>query len=132
MEKRTNSGNGAQEKMTREEAIKTLREDYCGNRIICELHPDKCNQEECEIWLAIKALETQPDGDVISRHVAIDAFRDTVDLMPECYARDIIADLPSAQPEETCDTCKYGFFGDGMCDYCRVGFPSNYERRTDE
>lgn len=47
--------------MTKDEAIKTLREDYCGNRIICELHPDKCNQEECEIWLAIKALETQPE-----------------------------------------------------------------------
>lgn len=36
------------------------------------------------------------------------------------------------QPEETCDTCKYGYFGDGMCDYCRVMYQSNYERRTDE
>ena len=37
-----------------------------------------------------------------------------------------------AQPEETCDTCKYGYFGDGMCDYCRVRYQSHYERRTDE
>ena len=43
--------------MTYDEAIKTLREDYCGNRIICELYPDQCNREDCEIWLAIKALE---------------------------------------------------------------------------
>ena len=34
--------------------------------------------------------------DLISRQKAIDAFSDTVELMPECYARDIIADLPSA------------------------------------
>lgn len=39
--------------------------------------------------------------------------------------------IAEAQPE-TCDTCKYGYFGDGMCDKCRVGYPSNYERRTDE
>ena len=42
--------------------------------------------------------------DLISRQKAIDAFRDTTDLMPECYARDIIADLPSAQPEPCADT----------------------------
>ena len=46
--------------------------------------------------------------DLISRQKAIDAFRDTTDLMPECYARDIIADLPSAQPD-LCDGCdRYG------------------------
>lgn len=38
--------------------------------------------------------------------------------------------LQDAQPE-TCDTCKYGYFGDGKCDNCRVGYPSNYERRAD-
>lgn len=40
--------------------------------------------------------------------------------------------LQDAQPEEICDTCKYGYFGDGMCDYCRVRYQSHYERRTDE
>ena len=38
--------------------------------------------------------------------------------------------LSSAQ-QEYCDTCKHGYFGDGKCDYCRVRFPSHYERRTD-
>ena len=72
--------------MTREEAIRELKADYCGNRIICELYPDQCNREDCEIWLAIKALEekTQLSGesttsastfDTISRQAAIDAVR---------------------------------------------------------
>ena len=72
--------------MTNDEAIKTLREDYCGNRIICELHPDQCNREECEIWLAIKALETQPDGDRISRREVVDAKGKRV-LDPCCGSR---------------------------------------------
>ena len=45
---------------------------------------------------------------------------------------DHVNEMPSAQSKETCDTCKYGYFGDGMCDYCRVRYPSHYERRTDE
>lgn len=45
--------------MTREEAIRELKADYCGNRIICELYPDQCNREDCEIWLAITALQAQ-------------------------------------------------------------------------
>ena len=40
--------------------------------------------------------------------------------------------FPSAQPEEDCDTCIHGYFGDSQCDNCRVGYPSHYERRTDE
>ena len=40
--------------------------------------------------------------------------------------------LPSAQPEEDCDTCKHGYFGDTCCNNCKMGFPSYYERRTDE
>ena len=40
---------------------------------------------------------------------------------------------PSAQPEpEDCDTCKHGYFGDEECNNCRVGYPSHYERRTDD
>lgn len=39
---------------------------------------------------------------------------------------------PSAQPEEDCDTCKHGYFGDDQCNNCRVRYPSHYERRTDE
>lgn len=35
------------------------------------------------------------------------------------------------QPEEDCDSCKHGHFGDRQCDNCRVRYPSHYERRTD-
>ena len=47
-------------------------------------------------------------------------------------AIDIIIAVPSAQPEEDCDTCKHGYFGDDKCNNCRVRYPSHYERRTDE
>ena len=43
--------------MTREEAIKVLRETYCGNEAICELYrADLCLTTDCEIYHAIKAL----------------------------------------------------------------------------
>lgn len=29
--------------------------------------------------------------------------------------------------EQSCDTCKYGRFGDEACINCRVGFPSHYK-----
>ena len=32
------------------------------------------------------------------------------------------------QPEEDCDTCKHGYFGDRQCDNCRMRYPSHYER----
>lgn len=198
--------------MTREEAIRELKADYCGNRIICELYPDQCNREDCEIWLAIKALENAKNdnltpesaqnvpnqafkmqksdvlgvktgetcSDTISRQAAIDAANEwLLDCFKvqkqdrSCGLIRRLEDLPSAQPditpdgtltvsidadianvgrillsqagtqrgglyykdeqpEETCDTCKYGYFGDGKCDYCRERFPSHYERRTDE
>lgn len=89
--------------MTREEAIRELKADYCGNRIICELYPDQCNQEDCEIWLAIKALETQPDGDAISRRDAI-RIVDSIDTWQAGWRGDAIESLkalPSAQTEQT-------------------------------
>lgn len=92
--------------MTREEAIRELKTDYCGNRIICELYPDQCNREDCEIWLAIKALETQPDGDAISRQSAVDIVYeiDTFQAGWRTNAMDQIKALPSAQPEVAKDT----------------------------
>ena len=47
-------------------------------------------------------------------------------------AIDIIIAVPSAQPEEDCDTCKHGYFGDDQCNNCRVRYSSHYERRTDD
>lgn len=47
--------------MTREKAIKVLRETYCGNRAFCELFKvDRCRTTDCEIYHAIKALEVEP------------------------------------------------------------------------
>ena len=47
--------------MTREEAIKALRETYCGNRAFCELFKiDRCRTTDCEMYHAIKALEAEP------------------------------------------------------------------------
>ena len=42
--------------MTTKDAIEKLRE-FCMLRLFCELYPDACLKEECEIYLAIKALE---------------------------------------------------------------------------
>ena len=47
--------------MTREEAIKALRETYCGNRAFCELFKIFCFLFlVCEMYHAIKALEAEP------------------------------------------------------------------------
>ena len=47
--------------MTTKEAIKVLRETYCGNEAICELSRiDLCRTTDCEIYHAIKALEAEP------------------------------------------------------------------------
>lgn len=46
-------------------------------------------------------------------------------------AFDAIEELPSAQPEEDCNTCKHGDFGGRQCDNCCVVYPSHYERRDD-
>lgn len=74
-------------------------------------------------------------NDLISRQAAIDAFwKLDAEIRPSAIDKilNMLKGLPSAQPEETCDTCKYGYFGDGMCDNCRERYQSHYERRTDE
>ena len=44
--------------MKREEAIRWLTQDYCCNRAVCELYSQNlCQTENCEIWVAKKALE---------------------------------------------------------------------------
>ena len=46
-----------------------------------------------------------------------------------------IRGLPSAQPDNPCDGCKYENADDGVlvpCGFCKRSHPDNYERRTDE
>ena len=45
-----------------------------------------------------------------------------------------IEKLPSAQPDNSCDGCRYENADDGVivpCGYCKRSHPDNYERRTD-
>ena len=51
--------------MTNKEAIEKLRE-FCKLKPFCELYPEECRENECEIYLAIKALEGK-DTDVPSK-----------------------------------------------------------------
>ena len=77
--------------------------------------------------------------DLISRQAAIDAaLTYLVEYCGAAFDEDMqrmlkerLDSLPSAQPEEDCDTCKHGYFGDTCCNNCKVRFPSHYERRTD-
>ena len=46
--------------MDNHEAIERLKQTYCCNRGVCELHSvDLCQKEKCEIWMAISALQEQ-------------------------------------------------------------------------
>lgn len=48
--------------MTKAEAIERLRNESCKSRLYCELYPDDCMKEECEIYMAIEALKERPKG----------------------------------------------------------------------
>ena len=89
---------------------------------------------------AADALERQTCEDAVSRQQAIDALcndfcggHHDCKHYPDCGNLEAIQALPSVQPqpEEDCDTCKHGFFGDRQCDNCRVRYPSHYEREEE-
>ena len=89
--------------------------------------------------------------DLIERQAAIDALKGLptwwadeggyyggaqppmVALLDPEDAVSAIENLPSVhqQPEEDCNTCKHGYFGDRQCDNCRVRYPSHYERKEE-
>ena len=72
-------------------------------------------------------------SDLIERQAAIDAVIKR-DANCGIDSAEVLKALPSAQPqpEEDCDTCKHGYFGDSQCNNCRVRYPSHYEREEDE
>ena len=92
------------------------------------MNPEKMHDTDALIsrQAAREALQKEIDKAIPPYDDVFGAIRAGVRL-----ARNIIEDLPSVQPEENCDTCKHGYFGGEMCNNCRVGYPSNYERRTD-
>lgn len=78
--------------------------------------------------------------DLIDRQAAIDICNYAADLWHGQLGEGIviavrkrIEQLPAVQPqpEEDCDTCKHGYFGDRQCDNCRVRYPSHYEREEE-
>ena len=113
--------------MTKQEAIEKLRE-FCKLRAFCELYPDACQKDNCEIYMAIEVLSSQLDNnstkvdnenvDLIRRQDAIDII-DVDKMKPEiapslgstaerdfkiynqsCNKHiELIKQLPSAQPE---------------------------------
>lgn len=130
--------------MTNEDAVNMmgqLRVHISGGGVI-DRKLDEAVQMAIEALkeLGNKSQEVNNSNDCISRQ-AVRFIESNSDSYPEEWNDDyekgftdalnkVIA-LPSAQPEETCDTCKYGYFGDGKCDYCRERYPSHYERRHD-
>ena len=108
--------------MTVQEAIEKMRE-FCKLRAFCELYPDACQKDNCEIYMAIEALqhdcekvaESSDDYITIKRQFVLDA----INIGLSGYISDddkltlegmgiAVSELPSAQPEtfEWCHDCK--------------------------
>ena len=100
--------------MTKEEAIKRLIDESCKSRLYCELYPDSCMKEECEIYMAIEALERTSNAhpthecvepthecvEMINREDALIAVRkhridiDSPNKIVKKTYEDVIRDLP--------------------------------------
>ena len=114
--------------MKKQEAIEKLR-DFCKLKAFCELYPDACQKDKCEIYMAIEALsEPSRQGqrdDLIKRQDAIDAFMaehpDGKDSCRISWALNVINELPSAQPERK--KGKWIYDSDCyICNQCRSAF----------
>ena len=126
--------------MTQQEALKELENltiDY-GKRTAEEIERLDEAVDMAMAALRANAVDRQTCEDAVSRQHAIEAvstmFAPTptqMDMREDCL--EILENLPSAQPqpEEDCDTCKHGYFGDRQCDNCRVRYPSHYEREEE-
>lgn len=128
--------------MTREQTIEKLKALYT-NAVAAMLRADACDDDESSkvmteyaetLNAAINALETalQTDGDCISRR---DAIRIASGYCHPANVAQELAKLPSTQPDNSCDGCKYEDADDGVlvpCGFCKRSHSDNYERRTDE
>ena len=116
--------------MTNKEAIEKLKEEFCKLKLFCELYPDECNKENCEIYLAISALEGKganvSNVDAISRQAAI-AVADSSDYVG-LSVEDVkkvtdevvkgLKQLPSAEPERKKGKWIYNSPVTMKCDQC--------------
>lgn len=89
------------------------------------------------IWgLPVSTDRPLADEEVVSR------LRDIQKQVGGSYAIDraievieAVQALPSAQPDNSCDGCRYENADDGVlvpCGFCKRSYSDNYERRTDE
>ena len=123
--------------MTKDEAIKIIQTEMeCVSRPDCDrlacAYCDLAMRAEDVLTayqMALTALQT--DGDAISR---ADAIRVASGYCHPANVAKELAKLPSVQPDNSCDGCKYEDVDDGVlvpCGYCGRSHPDNYERRTD-
>lgn len=53
--------------MTNKEIAERIIDIICKNRVFCELYPDVCQKEKCDIYLVINMFLNTPDTDTPSR-----------------------------------------------------------------
>ena len=135
-------------------AEEVAQPDLCDG---CDRYGASCVGEGCgKLEMPEVAKDTNaPINDCISRQMAIDALdalcqehryripgkRETYSEYNEAWqdaldrAEGAIGNLPSAQPDNSCDGCRYENADDGVlvpCGFCKRSHPDNYEGRTDE
>jgi DNA-directed RNA polymerase subunit RPC12/RpoP len=49
--------------MTNKEIAERIIDNTCKNRVFCELYPDVCQKEKCDIYLVINTFLNTPDID---------------------------------------------------------------------
>lgn len=52
---------------TNKEIAERIIDNTCKNRVFCELYPDACRKEDCDIYLVINTFLNTPDTDTPSR-----------------------------------------------------------------
>lgn len=80
--------------------------------------------------IALPSAHPEP-CDAISR---ADAIRVASGYCHPANVAQELAKLPSVQPDNSCDGCRYENADDGVlvpCGFCKRNHPDNYERRTD-
>ena len=125
--------------MTREEAIKTLKENYCAMCAYGSQDMDSCDIRSCDNKDAIKALEQEPCEDCVSRKVAIFLADELKQDAPDderladmvmAYNEGILdyqtklSLLPSVTPQQ-----KTGKWIDDKCSVCGKGIENLIDSR---
>ena len=57
----------SRQRETNKEIAERIINNTCKNRVFCELYPDACRKEDCDIYLVINTFLNTPDTDTPSR-----------------------------------------------------------------